>query len=341
MPQNDVVPIRQGGDIMEAVITKGDLARLTPQERVQFYKATCDSVGLNPLTRPLEYITLNGKVVLYARRDAADQLRKINGISVEVVSQKVDGDMLTVHVRARDKSGRSDEDFGVVSIAGLRGEARANATLKCITKAKRRVTLSIAGLGFLDETEVDDIPARERIDTAVDTTAELDQFAAVTGEAEPPPFFDLFVELQAASERGMEALEAFWEPLSPADKRALKPHLEAYKAIAKRADLTTPDPFGLVALATQEQQQAEPPLTQPDAGPAPVSSPADAGQPFAPGDVFAELDHEARAATRDGKKALEVWWKTLRKGDKDLLQPFRPEYDRLAAEADAARGLAL
>lgn len=43
--------------------------------------------------------------------------------------------------------------------ATLKGEARANAELKCITKAKRRATLSICGLGWLDETEVEDIPA--------------------------------------------------------------------------------------------------------------------------------------------------------------------------------------
>lgn len=338
MPQSDVVPIRQGGDIMEAVITKGDLARLTPQERVQFYKATCDSVGLNPLTRPLEYITLNGKVVLYARRDAADQLRKINGISVEVVSQKVDGDMLTVHVRARDKSGRTDEDFGVVAIGGLRGEARANATLKCITKAKRRVTLSIAGLGFLDETEVDDIPARERIDTAVDTTAELDQFAAVAGEAEDFPARDIFAEAHAAAERGTTAFREFWRSgLLPDERDVLRPGLDGYQKIAA----TAADPFGLPPLAPPEQQQAEPPLTQPEAGPASVSSPADAGQPFAPGDVFAELQYEALAATKAGSAGLEAWKKTLSKSDRDLMRPHFAEYERLAKAEDAQRGLAL
>ena len=35
-----------------------------------------------------------------------------------------------------------------------------NAKLKAITKAKRRVTLSICGLGFLDETEIETIPTR-------------------------------------------------------------------------------------------------------------------------------------------------------------------------------------
>ena len=148
------------GDIMESVLLKGDIGKLTPEERVTYYKGVCESVGLNPLTRPLEYITLNGKLTLYARRDAADQLRKIHGVSIEILSQRLDGGLLTVHVRAKDKTGRTDEDLGVVNIGSLRGEAAANAMLKAVTKAKRRVTLSIAGLGFLDETEVEDIPNR-------------------------------------------------------------------------------------------------------------------------------------------------------------------------------------
>lgn len=177
MPQNEVAPSSDPGALIESVITKGDLARLSPQERTQYYVKVCESVGLNPFTRPLEYLTLSGKMVLYARRDAADQLRKINGISVEVVSQKIDGDLFIAHVRARDKSGRTDEDFGAVSIVGLKGEARANAILKGITKAKRRVTLSIAGLGFLDETEVDDIPVMNKAPARISAAADLDKFA--------------------------------------------------------------------------------------------------------------------------------------------------------------------
>src|SRR6516165_1886687 len=153
------VPAKQThGDIMDAVIVKGDLSKLTADERVDYYNAVCRSIGVNPLTRPLEFITLQGKMVLYAKRDCADQLRKLNGISVEIVSQEVRDDLLTVHVRAVDRDGRKDEDLGVVSFPEmLRGEIKANAILKAVTKAKRRVTLSICGLGFLDETEVEDI----------------------------------------------------------------------------------------------------------------------------------------------------------------------------------------
>lgn len=146
------------GAIIEQVIAKGNLAQLTPEERTRYYTEVCRSVGLNPLTRPLEYITLNGKLTLYARRDAADQLRKIHGISIEIVERSVQEGLMTVHVRAKDRDGRTDEDLGVVSVANLKGEAAANAVLKAITKAKRRVTLSIAGMGFLDETEIEDIP---------------------------------------------------------------------------------------------------------------------------------------------------------------------------------------
>ncbi len=144
--------------IMERVLLAGDLSRLSPEERVRYYAETCASLGLNPLTRPLEYITLNGRLTLYARRDAADQLRRLHGISLEIVSREIVGDLYVVHVRARARDGSTDEEIGAVSTAGLRGDALANALLKAITKAKRRVTLSICGLGMLDETEVETIP---------------------------------------------------------------------------------------------------------------------------------------------------------------------------------------
>ena len=149
------------GTVVDDVIARGDLSKLSPEDRVVHYHNVCKSLGLNPYTQPFQYITLNGKLQLYARRDAADQLRKLHGINIEVVDRSVHNDLLTVHVRATDKSGRRDEDFGVVSIGGLKGEAAANAFLKCVTKAKRRVTLSISGLGFSDETEIDDIPGAE------------------------------------------------------------------------------------------------------------------------------------------------------------------------------------
>lgn len=150
-------------EIIERVITQGDLAKMTPQDRIAFYWRTCESLGLNPLTRPFEFITLNGKLTLYTRKDATDQLRKLNAVTVTQLRREKDDDLglLTVYARGRDRTGREDEATGVVFIKGLSGEALANATMKAETKAKRRLTLSLVGLGFLDESEVE---GAERVD---------------------------------------------------------------------------------------------------------------------------------------------------------------------------------
>jgi hypothetical protein len=149
-------------DIERALIV-GDLSGLTEAQRVSYYLRVCDSLRLNPLTRPFEYVRLNGRLVLYATRAAADQLRRNHGVSLEIVSQGVQGDLYVVHVRARDKEGRTDEEIGAVPIAGLKGEALANAMLKAVTKAKRRATLSLCGLGWLDETEIQSIPEAQPV----------------------------------------------------------------------------------------------------------------------------------------------------------------------------------
>jgi len=143
---------------IESALIQGDLSKLSTNERLSYFKSVCESLGLNHLTRPFEFITLNGKLTLYAKRDATDQLRKVHGVSITITARERIDDLYVVTAKARDKSGREDESTGAVNIAGLKGDNLANAFLKSETKAKRRVTLSICGLGMLDETEVSDIP---------------------------------------------------------------------------------------------------------------------------------------------------------------------------------------
>ena len=145
------IPVAQE---IESVLIGGDLSKLTPEQRVNYYKAVCDSVGLNPLTRPFDYITLNGKLTLYAKKDATDQLRKRDGVSITKLEREVVNDICLVTAYAQTVT-RSDASTGAVSIKGLSGDALANAMMRAETKAKRRVTLSICGLGLLDETEVE------------------------------------------------------------------------------------------------------------------------------------------------------------------------------------------
>ena len=56
-------------------LADGDLSALDSGQRLAYYESVCQSLGLNPLTRPLEYLELNGRLTLYAKRDATDQLR--------------------------------------------------------------------------------------------------------------------------------------------------------------------------------------------------------------------------------------------------------------------------
>ncbi len=158
-----------GADIIERVVAVGDLAGLQPIERARYYGQVCKSVGLNPLTQPFKYVSLNGKLTLYAVKDASDQLRAIHNISITILSRDLDADgVLTVTARASTPSGRQDESIGCVYLGGLKGEALANAKMKAETKAKRRVTLSICGLGWLDETEVADVRAARHVTVTAD-----------------------------------------------------------------------------------------------------------------------------------------------------------------------------
>jgi hypothetical protein len=105
---------------------------------------------------------LNGREVLYAGKNCAEQLRKNHRISIDIVFREIHGDSYMVCSKATDPTGRYDTSIGAVSIAGLKGDALANAMMKAETKSKRRVTLSILGLGMLDETEVESIPHTQR-----------------------------------------------------------------------------------------------------------------------------------------------------------------------------------
>lgn len=155
---NELMTREDMAAIVERVVLAGDLAKLQPADRVAYYQQTCESLGLNPLTRPFEYIVLNGKLQLYARKDATEQLRTRHGVSVVIAARELVEGIYVVTARATTASGRTDESIGAVPVEGLKGEAKANAFMKAETKAKRRVTLSICGLGMLDENEVTTIP---------------------------------------------------------------------------------------------------------------------------------------------------------------------------------------
>ncbi len=150
--------------VIEQVVMQGDLSKLTGEQRVVYYNKVCESCGLNPFTTPFAYINLNGKLTLYAKKDATEQLRQIRGISIVSLESQLMDDLYIVKAYAETKDGRKDASTGAVTLGNLKGDSRANAIMKAETKAKRRVTLSISGMGWVDESEIESIPNAKCVD---------------------------------------------------------------------------------------------------------------------------------------------------------------------------------
>lgn len=162
------------GSQLERVLIVGDLSQLSPDERIDYYRRICESLSLNALTVPFQYILFKQfddgpeKLSLYATKNCAEQLRKIHGVSViPPLRRTIDADRKIVMVEAdlRDRHGKTDTATGAVSLrkwdkrnsqwSEMSNAEYCNAIMKCETKAKRRGTLSICGLSALDESELD------------------------------------------------------------------------------------------------------------------------------------------------------------------------------------------
>jgi hypothetical protein len=126
-------------------------------------------------------MVLNNKHVLYANKSCTDQLRQIHEVSVTVKERKLDKEsgVASCEVEAKLPDGRVDFGLGAVGVTYFKkkeelgvgekagqvftqsGTDLANAMMKAETKAKRRATLSICGLGMLDESEIESIRGAE------------------------------------------------------------------------------------------------------------------------------------------------------------------------------------
>ena len=149
-------------EAIQRALMAGDISKLSPADRVQFYAALCHSTGLNVLTRP--FILLKGQdgsLHWYATVGAAEQLRKLHRVSTRILSRERSEDGLyCVTVQASTPDGRQEESQGIEYIGGLKGQALGNAMMKASSKALRRVTLALCGLGmgFAEEERGEVVP---------------------------------------------------------------------------------------------------------------------------------------------------------------------------------------
>jgi hypothetical protein len=154
------LPISISPDIIEKLVIKGDLSGLNQAEKVSYYNMICNRVGVDPAMQPFKLLNLQGKQVLYLDRSGAQQLNKIHQVSHAITAREIveAAGVYVVTARASLPDGRYTDSLGAVNISGLKGDAYGNAMMKAETKAKRRATLDLLGLGMMDETETETIP---------------------------------------------------------------------------------------------------------------------------------------------------------------------------------------
>lgn len=148
--------------VVESLVVRGDISALSTADRSRYYMKMCESLGLNPHAQPLAFLKLNGKEVLYATKGATDQLAAMHRLNRRMIDgpRVIDlgGTKLVYAVcEATHPNGRTETAIATVPLIDP-----VNVLMKCETKAKRRATLSILGLGMLDEMEIETIPASAR-----------------------------------------------------------------------------------------------------------------------------------------------------------------------------------
>src|SRR4051812_17752670 len=151
-------------NIISSIVINGDISKLSPQQKVEYYRQFCERLGLDPLSQPFKLLRLNGKEVLYCDRTGAQQLNKLHKVSHEIKARETVSGCYVVTAQASTPDGRKTESIGAVTIDNLRGDALCNAMMKAETKAKRRATLDLLGLGILDETETETILHAQKVE---------------------------------------------------------------------------------------------------------------------------------------------------------------------------------
>ncbi len=214
------------------LLANGEGNKLDAKGKENALRQMCHSLGLNPAGVPIQFITLNGKLVPYLTRGATDQIRARAGISTEIVERATVQGAYSVRVKVIMPDGRTDESTGAVNIEGLKGEALANALMKAETKAKRRATLSAVGLGMMDESEIptEGNQARPQVQAP---RPMLSAPAQVAAKSEPAPV------------KAFDPFPADAEPAKPAPARPEQ--LKELVRLVKALDLNGPEllkPYG-------------------------------------------------------------------------------------------------
>lgn len=157
--------------VIAMVADGGDISHLSNSERRALLAKLTNYLHLNPHTQNfIIFKDPNGRYRIYATKECCNQLKHNLGINMWVSDPVFGPDsklpiLVSVKANGTNKHGRSGEDIGSVSLVNVPPEEYSNHVMFAVTKAKRRLTLDLSGLGVLSDVEVYDIKGCEIIDT--------------------------------------------------------------------------------------------------------------------------------------------------------------------------------
>ena len=123
------------------------------------------------------------KEIPYASRQTTVELGRKHKISLTQTKEVIEAAQVRYTYRATDiETGRHVDAVGACSLMGwgkpLSDDQKANKVMHAETKAKRRATLEVCGLAFLDDTEVDDMEGAVRVNVETGEVIKEDPKAA-------------------------------------------------------------------------------------------------------------------------------------------------------------------
>lgn len=136
----------------------GDWSKVPDKIKAAFVEKCCNELKIPLVLNPFRFIKTKNGEKFYAPAEAAALILNYNEASVTIVSSTFLRDEQIYSVVAECSNGkRKVQNIAFLSVAGTSGQDRANAYMKCTTKAIRRAVLSAYGLSARErDTEEED-----------------------------------------------------------------------------------------------------------------------------------------------------------------------------------------
>lgn len=179
---NEYIPTDNEKKLLMKFALEGSVHTWSQQDKVAYLACVNKKAGLpfgtiGLLRTEYEDWKTKQKVIKefpYASRQTTIELAASREISLEQKKEYIAQDEARYTYRATDiRTGRFIEAVGSCSLINSKGNpldatARSNKIMHAETKAKRRASLEICGLAFLDDTEVDSVEGATRLELKED-----------------------------------------------------------------------------------------------------------------------------------------------------------------------------